>query len=80
MNYRISIEYFLNITLDNLDSFITSAKGFHFCYKYKPWHYKTVKDFNEDFYAKMHKPYSQVRSAIVDMYLNKYILDFSKKI
>ena len=78
--YRIPTEYFLNITLDNLDNFIDTVKGFHFCYKYKPWNYKSVKDFNNDFYNGLNKPYSKLRTAVVETYLERYILDFSKKI
>ena len=65
---------------DNLDNFIDTVKGFHFCYKYKPWNYKSVKDFNNDFYNGLNKPYSKLRTAVVETYLERYILDFSKEI
>lgn len=78
--YRIPTEYFLNITLDNLDNFIDTVKGFHFCYKYKPWNYNSVEEFNNDFYSGLNKPYSKLRTAVVETYLERYILDFSKKI
>lgn len=77
--YRIPTEYFLNITLDNLDNHIQTAKGFHFCYKYKPWNYNSVEEFNKDFYSGLpEKPYSKVRSAVVETYLERYILPLKK--
>ena len=78
--YHIPTEYFLNITLDNFDNYINTAKGFHFCYKYKPWNYKSTEEFNNDFYNGLNKPYSKLRTAVVETYLERYILDFSKKI
>lgn len=78
--YHIPTGYFLNITLDNFDEHIKNAKGFHFCYKYKPWNYKSVEEFNNDFYSGLNKPYSKLRTAVVETYLERYILDFSSKI
>ena len=52
-DYRIPYKYFINITTTNLDQIYLNDEcyGIHFCYFYKPWRYKTVKEYLNDYYG-----------------------------
>ena len=77
--YRIPFEYFLNITLENLDSFyIENFKIIHFCYKYKPWHYKTEQEYLNNF--KKEFKYSMFnREKIIFNYFENYLIPLRKQ-
>lgn len=77
-SYRIPFEYFINITLESLDDFeLTSIKGIHFCYNYKPWKYNFVEDYIID-YSKEFKIKSNNRYNIIRFYINYYLIPLKK--
>lgn len=73
-DYRIPFEYYVNITYENLDSYnFDDIKVIHFCYKYKPWKYLTVKDYMKAF-SKEFPDYPQLhRPDIVKFYMENYL-------
>jgi hypothetical protein len=63
--YRIPFQYYVNITLEELDYF---EKDFfeviHFCYKYKPWHYHTPEEYMMNFNKEFNYPNSNREEII----------------
>ena len=79
-DYRIPFSYFVNITNENIDNVNKEVPffGVHFCYKYKPWNYLSVKDYINDYKREL-KHYGVIREEIVDFYITKYVLPLYKK-
>lgn len=79
-DYRIPFQYFVNITLQNLDTYdLTSIKGIHFCYKYKPWNYNDVSEFLQDFNKEFVKHSNHNRFIYVGYYIQKYLIPIQNK-
>lgn len=76
--YRIPTNYFLNITLENLDcQDFTQVKGIHFCYYYKPWKYQTVEEYLTDYYKEFEIG-SYIRQNIIQYYFDCYLKPLRK--
>lgn len=79
-DYRIPFQYFINITLQNLDTYdLTQMKGIHFCYNYKPWNYNNVLDFLQDFDKEFIKYPNHNRFICVGYYMQKYLIPIQQK-
>lgn len=77
--YRIPFEYYVNITLENLDFYNKNEfKVVHFCYKYKPWHYHSVIEYMNKF-NKEFKYSNKNRESIIQDYFNKYLIPLRNK-
>ena len=73
-DYLIPEEYYINITLQNLDTKnIEDIKIVHYCYKYKPWNYKSAEDFLNDFQNTFKYKDNKNRIICTNYYFNKYL-------
>ena len=79
-DYRIPFEYYVNITLDNLDTLnLSDIKVCHFCYKYKPWKYLNAESYLEEFHQEFPNKPQKNRTQIVQNYINNYLIPLFKK-
>lgn len=73
-DYRIPFEYYVNITLPDLDSYnISSFKVIHFIYNYKPWLYETWQDYISAYLEEFPYEISNNREQIIKQYFDNYI-------
>ena len=78
-DYQISTNYFLNITIENLDYWdFRYVKGIHFCYHYKPWKYQTVENYLIDYYKEFEVG-SYIRQNIIQYYFDYYLTPLRKE-
>ena len=72
-DYRIPFEYYVNITLDNLDTLnLSDIKVCHFCYKYKPWKYLSADNYLKEFHQEFPNKPQKNRTQIIQNYINNY--------
>ena len=78
--YRIPFEYYINITLENLDEYDKDfIKVIHFCYRYKPWHYHSIEEYMTDFNSEFKNYENKNRGQIVKDYFEKYLIPLRNK-
>lgn len=77
--YSIPSEYHVTITVDlnNLYPLEQKLFGLHFCSEFKPWQYKTAKDYLYDFKC-AYSQYSKNREELVAFYFNHYLEPLKK--
>ena len=76
-DYRIPQGYFINITIDNMEDYKPAQQyihGVHFCYKYKPWKYRTAQAYLNDFYKEFKNFHSTVRDNLIKAYFDRYLI------
>ena len=79
IEYQISTNYFVNITLENLEDWnIYDIKGIHFCYHYKPWKYNNINEYFQDYYKEFNN-ISLQRENIVRFYFEYYLNPLRKE-
>lgn len=79
-DYKIPPQYFLNITLENLDSFkFEDIYAIQFCYKYKPWKYKTVDEYFSNFVKEFPKFTYTNRVKALEDYMNQFLYPLWEK-
>lgn len=73
-DYLIPFEYYVNITLQNLDTKnIEDLKVIHYCYKYKPWNYSSTEKFLDDFKNTFKNHSNKNRTICTEFYFNNYL-------
>lgn len=80
-NYQIPFEYFINITIKNLDSCVTlqTIKGMHFCYFDKPWHFINAEDYCTALNKRTNIENSKVRNMVINYYYSQYLIPLRKQ-
>lgn len=82
LEYRIPFEYFVNITITDLDNIIdiNKIKCLHFCYLDKPWRFMTALEYLDALQTRLPKIQpSIIRQLIIQYYFQEYLIPLRRK-